>query len=323
MVDFRRSYERVAFYFRGTAREIIPQRVFTRALEQRFGAIVPEDLDPRTIARVNYYNRMQFGAVGDSAVHIADISRGSSRYYFDFMEYAKGFGSDVRVNYLPGDIAYVPESPTVVKSRPIEGDTRNSVLLGLNKFRHFRWVRGDITFAQKRDNVVWRGGLGNQLRHNLITRYNDHAEFDIGHTDDARQSVLPKAHLSIKEQCRNRYIISVEGNDVATNLKWIMSSNSLCMMPRPRFETWFMEGTLVPAEHYVELLPDFSDLDDKLAFYRRHPDKALEIIGNAHDYVRQFQDKPEEDLISLLVLQKYFERSGQRQPESFSATAFS
>ena len=32
---------------------------------------------------------------------------------------------------------------------------------------------------------------------------------------------------------------------------------------------------------------------------------------NAHDFVRQFQDKKRETIISLLVLDKYFRLSGQ------------
>jgi hypothetical protein len=37
----------------------------------------------------------------------------------------------------------------------------------------------------------------------------------------------------------------------------------------------------------------------------------MEIIRNAHDFVSQFRDKKREDLISLLVLKKYFRMTGQ------------
>ena len=36
-------------------------------------------------------------------------------------------------------------------------------------------------------------------------------------------------------------------------------------MTPPRFETWFMEGRLVPDVHYVALAEDYSDLEAKLA----------------------------------------------------------
>jgi spore maturation protein CgeB len=82
-------------------------------------------------------------------------------------------------------------------------------------------------------------------------------------------------------------------------------------MTKPTCETWFMEGTLIPDFHYVEVKEDFSDLEEKLQYYIQHPEKAEEIIRNAHDFVRQFQDKKRETIISLLVLDKYFRLSGQ------------
>jgi hypothetical protein len=38
----------------------------------------------------------------------------------------------------------------------------------------------------------------------------------------------------------------------------------------------------------------------------------LEIIRHAHEYVSQFKDKRRENLISLLVLDKYFKMTGQK-----------
>ncbi|TOQ08578.1 glycosyl transferase family 90, partial [Vibrio parahaemolyticus] len=73
-------------------------------------------------------------------------------------------------------------------------------------------------------------------------------------------------------------ILSLEGMDVATNLKWIMSSNSLCFTPKLRYETWFMEGKLKAGVHFVQVKDDFSDLDEKMDYYLEHPDKAEEII---------------------------------------------
>jgi len=39
--------------------------------------------------------------------------------------------------------------------------------------------------------------------------------------------------------------------------------------------------------------------------------EAKKIISNAHEYIEQFKDKKQEDLISLLVLKKYFKYSTQ------------
>ena len=106
--------------------------------------------------------------------------------------------------------------------------------------------------------------------------------------------------------------MALEGIDVASNLKWVMSSNSIAVMPRPTCETWFMEGTLIPDYHYIEIKPDFSDLEERLNYYIEHVAESLEIIRHAHEYVSQFKDKRRENLISLLVLDKYFKMTGQK-----------
>ena len=100
--------------------------------------------------------------------------------------------------------------------------------------------------------------------------------------------------------------MAIEGNDVASNLKWVMSSNSIAVMPKPKFETWFMEGTLVPGYHYIEVKDDFSDVEEKLDYYSSHIDEAEAIIKHANEYVAQFRNKKRERAISLLVLDKYF-----------------
>ena len=53
-------------------------------------------------------------------------------------------------------------------------------------------------------------------------------------------------------------ILKKEGVDVATNLKWVMSSNSIAVMPRPKIESWFMENKLIPEKHYIEIKEDLS-----------------------------------------------------------------
>ena len=99
----------------------------------------------------------------------------------------------------------------------------------------------------------------------------------------------------------------MEGNDVASNLKWVMSSNSIAVMPKPKYETWFMEGKLKGNYHYIEIKEDYSDLEEKLTYYIEHTNEALEIVNNAHKFVDAFRDPNKEDLIALLVLKKYFD----------------
>ncbi|MDE6308844.1 MAG: lipopolysaccharide biosynthesis protein, partial [Muribaculaceae bacterium] len=111
--------------------------------------------------------------------------------------------------------------------------------------------------------------------------------------------------MTIPQQLQYKWILAVEGNDVASNLKWIMSSNSVAVMPRPEYETWFMEGRLKPDVHYLEVAPDFSDLPDRLKWLDENPDVAGRIIRAANEYTLQFRDMKLERLISTLVIAKY------------------
>ncbi|EPS5646064.1 glycosyl transferase family 90 [Campylobacter coli] len=116
---------------------------------------------------------------------------------------------------------------------------------------------------------------------------------------------MEKNFLSKKEQMKYKFIISLEGNDVASNLKWEMNSNSLVLAPKITCETWFMEGTLKPNYHFA--LID----NDNFEHFINHPKDALEIINNAHQYIKKFLDKKKEFHIGILVLTKYFYYSRQ------------
>ena len=82
-------------------------------------------------------------------------------------------------------------------------------------------------------------------------------------------------------------------------------------MVKPKYETWFMEGTLIPNHHYVLLKDDYSDLEEKIDYYSKHTEEAKAIIDNAHKYIKQFKNQKREDVISLKVLEKYFKCSSQ------------
>ena len=119
--------------------------------------------------------------------------------------------------------------------------------------------------------------------------------------------------MTIGQMLHYKFIACIEGNDVATSLKWVMSSNSVAVMPKPKFETWFMEGTLQSDYHYIEVKDDYSDLIEKVQYYIAHPDEAETIIRHAHEYVAQFRNKRLERATSLLTAERYFMITGQLQ----------
>ena len=50
-------------------------------------------------------------------------------------------------------------------------------------------------------------------------------------------------------------------------------------------------------------------LEEKLNFYIENPKEASSIIENAHKHVSQFKDQQTEDLLSLMVINKYFKKT--------------
>lgn len=239
---------------------------------------------------------------------------GQTVYYLDAFRYAKSFSKWLRWVLLPGDITYVPRVPSIVKSRPIclHAENANSVLLNLDRVRHFLFVKDRKKFVEKKDKVVFRGLIGQEIgnslkqnRYDFMKRYFGHPLCDAG-VLDKEYPEWQTEKMTLREHLDYKFIMALEGNDVASNLKWVMSSNSIAVMPRPTCESWFMEGKLVPNVHYIEIKPDFSDLEERLRYYITHPQEAQKIIDNAHVYVQQFLDSERENIIAWGVLAKYF-----------------
>ncbi len=265
------------------------------------------------INRVNYYNKLRAGAMLSEASALSDISLPQRRrvYHFDSQRYLRYFREDLRIRFIWGDVTLIPEEPSLVKSRPIGSRNSNSILLNLDKARHFNFINDPKSFLDKKDILIGRANVTQPHRIRFYQQYFDHPMCDLGQINRSPNPQWIKEKLSIAKHLEYKFILSLEGNDVATNLKWVMSSNSIAVMPTPTFETWFMEGRLIPDHHYIHIKDDYSDLEEKLRYYSEHTEEAIQIIRNAHEYVDQFRNKNREDLISLLVLEKYFYCTGQ------------
>lgn len=231
-------------------------------------------------------------------------------YYFDAMEIARYFDQNLRWVLKSGDIRDLMPIPTLLKSRPLGDNNQNSVILKLEKVRHFLFVNDKKSWRDKKNIAIFRGDLGDQKynRDIFMNRWYGHPMVDAASTNVVSDHPeWQREKLTIGEHLDYKFIMSLEGNDVASNLKWVMSTNSVAVSPRHTCETWFMEGTLIPNYHYIEVKEDFSDLEERLNYYIDHPEEAEAIIQHAHEYVAKFQDPKREKLISLLVLKKYLE----------------
>lgn len=317
--QLKKNLRKSRVYLSGGLQSLLPAGYLSHRLPAILEELeqLPDEERQQLLTRVDYYNKLQapFELPAEAEAN-RDYRRGdkSFSYFMDFKQLVRYFPAEVRFNYLFGDITHVPDVPCFLKSRPISSgsDNQNSILLKLNQIRHYYMVRDELAFEDKEDRLIWRGKTVNDDRMDLVKTYYNHPKMDIGDTHrHSRGEYYAKPFVSVPDQLRFKYVLSVEGIDVATNLKWIMASNSLCFMRPPRFETWFMEGRLEPGRHYVALKDDFSDMEEKVDYYNRHPDQARAIVAEANRHVAQFQDARRERLIALLVMDKYFRLSGQ------------
>ena len=265
--------------------------------------------------RVNYYNKINYKKSPDRdwiPISNMKIPNQGTVYFFDLKEYVRFYPSKFLVRFLFGDITKIPKSPSFVKTRPLKGDNKNSVLFKLNKVRHFTYTNDRLKFSDKLNILIGRNAVQQKQRIDFFKKYFDHPLCNLGQINrGTTHDIWLKNKISINEQLKYKFILCIEGYDVATNLKWVMSSNSIAVMPKPKFESWLMEGKLIPNFHYILIKDDFSDLEERLKYYIKNDSKAYEIIKNANKYIMQFQNKKREDLISLLILEKYFHYSGQ------------
>jgi hypothetical protein len=311
---FVKQLKKIAYYASNGCGLAVPRWWYQRQLPALLEAAAALDAAGELSARLDYYHRLvEPFSLGGEGIPIRSISgRKHHTYYFDLMKTLRYFPRDCTLCYRFGDVTEVPRLPSVVKSRPIGDHNQPSVLLKLNRLRHYRPVRDQLPYAAKRDQLVWRGKCRKKpTRIAFVKAFGDHPLCDVGSSDpeDQGQSWY-RPFMNVGQQLDYKFILSIEGNDVATNLKWILASNSLCLMTRPRYETWFMEGCLIPGHHYVQLAEDYSDLEAVLEHYIRHPDEAQAIIRNANAHAAQFRDQRREALIEVLVMQRYFALSG-------------
>ncbi|MFR9650428.1 MAG: glycosyl transferase family 90 [Rikenellaceae bacterium] len=267
--------------------------------------------------RVEYYNKLNTPVAITSKDKLTlkeFIKRRHSylsRYFYDTYSVIKGFDKSLPIVPLFGDVTTIPPLPSIVKSRPIEGDNHNSVVLKLDRLRHFLFLRDSIPFRAKDPRALgYTYAKYKQNRIDFLELYRDREEICIcGNVmrDPTVDDRLYRDKITILDHLKFRYIIALEGNDVATNLKWIMSSNCIAVMPKPTYETWFMEGRLIPNYHYIEIKSDFSDLEERLEYYNTHLDEAEAIVRNGQEYIDQFRDSKREKIIGYMTMQRYFE----------------
>jgi hypothetical protein len=213
-----------------------------------------------------------------------------------------------------GDINVKMNRYCFTKSRPIDLTNNFNILLNLNTQRHWEGLEDvnnfDIPFDKKNNKIIWRGNTTGNKRVKFVEKYQNHQNQNIDiKFSNLCQNVINNNYilnkLSIKEQLQSKFLISIEGNDVATNLKWILYSNSVVLMSRPIISSWIMEDTLISGTHYIEINSDYSDLEEKYNWCLNNLEECKKIAKNGKKYIEQFLDKENEEKITNKIIEIY------------------
>lgn len=227
--------------------------------------------------------------------------------------------------------------------------THEGIIVQIEKDRHFGGVwkvpQFDIPWEEKKNVALFRGGSTGAfrlMRHPNKEQLNDEEKCSLvprcfavlkHHKSplvDARISdIVPKGLLpdeivkadgtvvaltapgmNLQEQLKFKGLIVLEGNDVATGLKWALYSNSVVLMPPPTRTSWAMEELLVPWKHYIPIYPDASDAEEKMQWVIDHDNEAREIALHATLWMEDMMFHPDaqydDHLINQQILRRYF-----------------
>lgn len=239
-----------------------------------------------------------------------------TQYFYDVV----GCQEKIPVQFGDGELRddVVPSGIVFKKARAIGG---KGIIFNINKSRHWGFSRDfdKLVWLEKKPKIIWRGAptgiknkegykLGGNVRFDFIKKY--YSKFDVGFSRLGQQgdsSCEPyiKGFVEVDRQLENKYIISLEGNDVATGLKWILASNSVPIMPKPTCESWLLESQLLPYVHYVPLSDSLDNLDEVYEWCLNNDDHCRQIAENGKRYMEMFFDEENEKEIYRMIYERY------------------
>ena len=236
-----------------------------------------------------------------------------SWYCYDAYNTLKLFKSSHSSNPLAlfkfGDgYSNVASNPVISKSRPALGrNLHTPIIWPLNTKRHFaplqqiweaKMDNKEIEWKDKESKLFWRGKTTGR-RVELLSRW---TQYDSNVIDVAFSEIQPKHGKFLNkylgrhdtrqtadplEMLKYKYLLSIEGNDVASGLKWMLYSNSVVLMAPPTVSTWAMEDLLLPFVHYIPLADDYSNLSEMIQWAEDHQDTCQVISKRATAFIEQ------------------------------------
>jgi Glycosyl transferase family 90 len=188
----------------------------------------------------------------------------------------------------------------------IENAVLQPIVWKLATHRHYglldQVTQDDIPWHDKKNMAVFRGQLTgslgggynkhltpeqnceNLMRCRLVYNHANSTLIDARLTSTRKRlpNILNGVELTTPSEpvtalLQYKGIVMLEGNDVASGLKWALLSQSVVLMPVPRHTSWAMEEWLEPWIHYIPLQEDAADVEEKMAWVLEHEHDAQAI----------------------------------------------
>ena len=242
--------------------------------------------------------------------------------------------------------------PIISKARPCQHVTDENtgrpfpafITWPLNMFRHYvevdKYVRLKLTgkvqkWEDKISRLVWRGvptgylqgrrfltGFENgpRIQAVLSNFHKNITDIDVAFSNKAfeynsrliNSTNYARDHYGMNQYLGYKYLLSIEGNDVATGLKWQLASNSVVFMAKPVFSSFAMEDFLVPFVHYIPVKNDYSDLMEVVEWARKNDEKCQWISAQANLFMERLwiseEAKRDNAAIQLALGKSYYEQ---------------
>ena len=198
-------------------------------------------------------------------------------------------------------------------------------------------LRNDVPWKKKKDVAYWRGaltGVREKLDRDVLTdeevcdriprcrlvMLHDKStlvDARLTRTIDVPMDDLPGVPLftrgnkktTYKEQLQHKALIVMEGNDLATGLRWSLLSRSVVMMPPPERTSWAMEEWLEPWTHYIPLNRNLTNVEEMVQWILSNDKEARRIAERgalfAYDLVLHPSAKKDDDDVKREILRRY------------------
>lgn len=98
------------------------------------------------------------------------------------------------------------------------------------------------------------------------------------------------ARMHMAEFCKYQFPVHTEGNAWSGRLRYLANCNSVSIIPPLNYQAHFY-GLLVaegPEQNHISVREDFSDLEEKIMYYKEHPVEAEQL---ARKSVEMFRDR--------------------------------